>query len=230
MTAVTATLAVHVAAGVVALAAGYVALYAEKGARLHVRGGTVFAYAMTVMGLTASVVAAARSITGSIIGGLVAAYFAVTGVTALRPQTPRSRRVDAALMLVALAAGLTMIASGAETLAAGRWARNGVPVPMTLFLGTVTLLSAASDVRVLRAGPPAGAARLTRHLLRMCFALWIAAGSFFLGQADEFPEALRVPALLALPVLAPLVAMAYWTWRLRARRRARGAVRVAGAV
>ena len=67
-----------------------------------------------------------------------------------------------------------------------------------------------------------GARRLARHLWRMCFALFIAAASFFLGQADEFPEPLRIPALLALPVLAVLLAMLYWLWRVRIRRTYRG--------
>ena len=40
--------------------------------------------------------------------------------------------------------------------------------------------------------------------------------SFFIGQADEFPEALRIMPLLALPVLAVLVTMLDWAL---ARRR-----------
>jgi hypothetical protein len=60
-----------------------------------------------------------------------------------------------------------------------------------------------------------GAARLRRHLWRMCVALFIASGSFFLGQADEFPRALRITPLLALPVLAVLATMIYWLRRLR---------------
>ena len=53
----------------------------------------------------------------------------------------------------------------------------------------------------------------------MCFALFIAASSFFMGEAHTFPEALRQPALLAVPVLLPLLAMPYWIWRLRSRKR-----------
>ena len=41
-------------------------------------------------------------------------------------------------------------------------------------------------------------------------ALWIATSSFFLGQAGVFPEAVRKPALLAVPVLMVLVAVLYW--------------------
>ena|SRR5688500_9577578 len=96
---------------------------------------------------------------------------------------------------------------------------------MVLLFAIVALSSGASDVRVARSGPLRGASRLARHLWRMCFALWIAAGSFFLGQADKLPEVLRIPALLAVPVLIPLVAMVYWLWRVRNRQTFRGIVR-----
>ena len=56
----------------------------------------------------------------------------------------------------------------------------------------------------------------------MCFALYIASASFFLGQADKLPEAVRHPALLAFPVLAVVVTMFYWLWRVRIRRSLRG--------
>ena len=56
----------------------------------------------------------------------------------------------------------------------------------------------------------------------MTFSLFIATGSFFLGQADELPAALRIwPALWAL-ALAPLPLLLYWMWRVRLRRSLRG--------
>ncbi len=45
--------------------------------------------------------------------------------------------------------------------------------------------------------------------------MWIATSSFFLGQAKVFPEAIRNPALLAVPVLLVLVAVVYWFVRVR---------------
>jgi len=59
----------------------------------------------------------------------------------------------------------------------------------------------------------------------MCFSLWIAAASFFLGQADEFPEQLRVPALLAIPVVTPLLAILYFVWKLKIKGFLRALVR-----
>ena len=58
------------------------------------------------------------------------------------------------------------------------------------------------------------AQRIARHLWRMCLALWIATASFFLGQSDEFPEALRIMPLLCTPVLLVMLFMIYWLVRV----------------
>lgn len=87
--------------------------------------------------------------------------------------------------------------------------------------GVVGLMAAAGDVRMIRAGGVQGPRRLRRHLWRMCFALYIASASFFLGQADEFPEGIRIPALLAIPAFLPLLAMVFWLRRVRVRPSAR---------
>lgn len=97
--------------------------------------------------------------------------------------------------------------------------------PFVMF-GVAGLLASVGDVRMLRTGPLRGAFRLARHLWRMCFALFIAAISFFIGQAQVFPEPIRNRALLALPVLAVLVTMFYWLWRVRVKRSLRGIVGV----
>ncbi|MGQ0646223.1 MAG: hypothetical protein ACT4P7_01560 [Gemmatimonadaceae bacterium] len=58
----------------------------------------------------------------------------------------------------------------------------------------------------------------------MCFGLFIASGSFFLGQMKCLPEPLQIlPLLLALGV-APLVVLLYWMWRVRLRQRLQGMI------
>jgi hypothetical protein len=49
---------------------------------------------------------------------------------------------------------------------------------------------------------------------RIGLALWIATASFFLGQSDEFPEALRIMPLLCTPVLLVSLLMFYWLARV----------------
>jgi hypothetical protein len=68
---------------------------------------------------------------------------------------------------------------------------------------------------MMRAGGLQGAQRITRHLWRMCFSLFIASGSFFLGQAKVIPKPIRILPLLAIPALLPLVLLFYWLVRVR---------------
>jgi hypothetical protein len=92
---------------------------------------------------------------------------------------------------------------------------------MLFFMATVMALAAVGDVRTLRSGILPAASRLARHLWRMCFALFIAAGSFFSIRdrvAKIFPEPFTAPFMRALPVLFIFFAMFYWLWRVRVKR------------
>jgi hypothetical protein len=132
-------------------------------------------------------------------------------------------------MAVALAIAVTNITLGLASSLSGARTRDGVPVPMYFIFGAIALAAGLADVRVLRQGGLRGARRLARHLWRMCFALFIATGSFFLGQAHLIPKPFRIYGLLAIPALAPLAAMFYWLWRVRVRRSLRGIVLRVGA-
>lgn len=215
---------VHVVGGGLALVSGFVALYAAKGARTHRASGTLFVYAMLVMSLTGAAIAAVQGGEGSVIAGVTTAYLVVTALTTMRTPAGWTRRTDVGLMVLALVVGSTSLALGVATVASPTGTRDGLP-PFPFFMfGIVGLLGAAGDLRVLRAGTPRGTARLRRHLWRMCWALWIATSSFFLGQAKVFPAAIRKPPLLAIPVLLVLVTMLWWLWRTRSRRRAAAVV------
>jgi hypothetical protein len=86
------------------------------------------------------------------------------------------------------------------------------------------LLAAYGDIRVMRSGPLRGGARLSRHLWRMCFALFIAAGSFFSVRsrvASILPEPFASGPMRALPIVLLFGAMFYWMWRVRSPRQHR---------
>jgi nitrate/nitrite transporter NarK len=94
---------------------------------------------------------------------------------------------------------------------------------MSLIIAAVLAMAATGDVRVMRLGMPRGAPRLSRHLWRMCFALFIAAGSFFSLEervAKILPGPFTSGPMRALPILLLFAAMFYWLWRLRGRRAA----------
>jgi hypothetical protein len=68
---------------------------------------------------------------------------------------------------------------------------------------------------------PLGAQHDMRHLWRMCFALFIAAGSFFSIRervAKVLPEPFTTLPMRVFPIALVFAAMFYWLWRVRTRR------------
>ena len=216
-------LPVHIVAGGLAIVVGAVALSAAKGAWLHRKSGAVFVAAMLTMGLSGSALALGDGLNPNALGGFMSAYLVVTAWATVRPPSVGARQLAVGAMLVALALGLLDLALG--IVAVGRPHRTlaGVPAPAFFIFAIVGLLAAIGDLRVIRAGTGAlrGAARLRRHLWRMCFALFIAAGSFFSIRsrvARILPEPFLGPGMRVLPIILPLLLMAYWLWRVRAGR------------
>jgi hypothetical protein len=218
---------VHIVAGGLGLLAGYTALYSAKGAALHRRSGLLFVYAMLTMCVAGTTIAALRNVAPAlnIPAALLTSYLIITSLITVRPAPARSRGLDVALMAIALVVGLTCLAFGFEAVASpdGK-GRNGMPAFPYFMFGVVGTLAAALDLKMMRGPVLKGASRLARHLWRMSFALFIAALSFFIGQAQVFPRPIRIMPMLALPVLAVLLTMLYWLWRVRVRRSLRGIV------
>ena len=203
---------IHIAAGGLALVLGALALFVKKGGTVHRRSGLMFVYAMLVMGTTAAIL-------GNV-GGLMAVYFVVTALTTVRPVSPWTRRINVAALALAVGLALLDLLGGLKAFNSPRGVLNGVPFAMLFFIATIMILAAAGDVRIMRFGMPRGGPRLARHLWRMCFALFIAAGSFFSIRervAKILPEPFTTGPMRTLPILLIFGAMFYWLWRVRRR-------------
>lgn len=226
-------LPIHIAAGGLAVVLGAVALIVKKGGAVHRRSGLLFVYAMLVMGFSASLLGFLKSPTdGNVFIGLMTAYFVGTALTAVRPVSPWTRMIDGVALTVVAGLALGTLVSGVKAFNNPGLSPGGVPFRtigvMSFVLATVMTLAAAGDVRILRSGPPRGGRRLARHLWRMCFALFMAAGSFFSIRervAKILPEPFTTGPMRALPILLLFGAMFYWLWRVRGRRALPVAVR-----
>jgi hypothetical protein len=207
-------LPLHIAAGSVAIVAGFVAIVALKGARLHRKSGMVFVYAMLVLSLTGAIIAALKGGRISAAQGVLTFYLVTTALLTVRHRVRQSPWIDTGAMLLALTVGLYEASLAFEALNSPKRSLDGVPVGMIFLFATVGLSAALGDVRMLLGRRLEGAPRIARHLWRMCFALFIASGSFFLGQAKVIPTPIRIYPLLAIPALLPLVLMLYWLARL----------------
>jgi len=210
-------LGVHVAGGAIGILSGFAAAAAPKGGQVHRIAGRVFAVSMLTMGLSGAFIAAVTWVPTSVAMGTFASYLVLTGVLTLLPATTWNRRTTMSLAIVAVALAITLCLFGVLALRSATGALDGLPAPMAFLFAIVALLAGMSDVRVARSPAPTGRRRLARHLWRMNFALFIAAASFFLGQAHVLPLVLRTPWVLAPPVLFPMLALAYWLWRTRAQ-------------
>lgn len=210
---VPAILQLHILGGVLALVFGYVALFSTKGATLHRKTGLLFVFAMVTLSLSGALVAFLGSEPISVVAGLLTFYFVTTALLTVRRRSEGRQWIDTAAMVFALAVAIAGFKTGFGSLGSGR------PETAAMFVfGSVGLLAAGGDLRVIRAGGIQGRRRIARHLWRMCFAMWVGAASFFWGPPGRVPEVIYIPALLPIPVLTPIAVMLYWLWRIRSEK------------
>jgi len=200
-------LPLHITAGVVGLASGAVALYARKGGVLHRKSGKVFVYATLAMSISGATIAALKSQTINVVAGLLTFYLVTTALLTVRD---RPRWLDVCATVFGLGLALFSLGSGF----AGAPSAGGF-----IFFGAVALLAVYGDLRLMRAGGIQGIHRIARHLWRMCFAMFVLTGSFFLGQSQVFPEPIRIVPLLATPVFLVIFLMIYWLVRVKIQQR-----------
>jgi hypothetical protein len=204
-------MAFHIAAGTAGVVSGALALVFRKGSRRHRAAGLVFAVSMLAMSASGAYVAGfVRPSRLNVIAGLLTFYLVATGWSAVRRTPGKPDGWDVAGLLLALGVGTTGLAFATGAASRGSTA---TAVACAIF-GSVALLFAAFDVRMLLRGGVSGAQRIGRHLWRMGLALWIAVASLFLGQARVFPAALREAHVLPVPVVVVAAVVLFWLCRV----------------
>jgi uncharacterized membrane protein len=218
----------HICAGVTGFLSGAAAMSFRKGSRWHRVTGNVFVVSMLSLGASGAYLAFMKQQASNVFGGLLTFYLVATAWLTAWRRDGKTRIFDWASFPVPLAIGAALAIYGLGAASSQTGSKDGVPAGMYFFLGSVALLSAAGDVRMLMRGGIFGAHRIARHLWRMCFALFIAAGSFLLGPANRplrllaavglgqeiFRTSLRKEVLLLLTVL-PLMLLVFWMVRVR---------------
>jgi len=207
-------LVLHIAGGMIGLLSGYVAMIYRKGSRGHRISGDVFVVSMLIVGACASSLALMKHQSNNFFGGLITFYLITTAWLTGRQRECKISLFDWGAMAFAFVLGSSMLTL-AVLVARGLLGKQpGVPLGMYFFMPSIVMIAAAGDLRMLMRGEISGTARLARHLWRMCFAWFIATGSFFLGQQQVIPPALRKQALLVPLAIMPLVLLIYWLMRL----------------
>jgi Predicted membrane protein (DUF2306) len=207
-------LALHISAGIIGLLSGAAAIAFRKGSERHRAAGNVFVVSMLIMGLCASYLAVLKHQMNNVFGGLLTFYMVATAWSTARRRANETGALDWVAPVVAIAVGASLLTLGLLVVNGKAAPQEGVPIGMYFFMGSVPLLAAVGDVRMLVRGGISGRPRLIRHLWRMCFGLFIATGSFFLGQQQVFPEPIRKQYLLAPLAILPFPLMIFWLLRV----------------
>jgi len=146
--------------------------------------------------------------------GILTFYLVATAWWAARRRDGETGVFDWVGLLVAVSVGAALVISGLEAAYGQTNLNHDFPIAPYFTFGSVALLSAAGDVRVLSHGGVSGAKRIVRHLWRVSIAFFIAAASFFLGQQKVMPTYMRGSKLLLVPPLLILIVLIYWLCRV----------------
>jgi len=206
----------HISMGLVGILSGAAALTFRKGSRAHEMVGHVFFVSMLIMASMGATLAMTYSPNrGNVMGGGLTFYMVATAWATVRRKPGEVGRMEIALALLGAAVAGAGYTFGTMAALSPTNTLDRYPPPLYFVFGSVALLLAAFDVRMIARGGVAGAARLTRHLLRMCLAMFMATASLFLGQPKVFPMAVRHSGLLPVPVVLVVVALVYSLIRIR---------------
>jgi hypothetical protein len=225
-------LMLHITGGMIGMLSGTAAMIFRKGFRAHIFAGRVFVGSMLTMGVCAAWLAILKHDPNNISGGILTVYLITTAWLTARRGDGETSRFDWAALLIPLAIGILGWMNGIDAIRGGTGEKYGVPAGMHIFLGSVCLLATAGDLRMLLNGGVSGARRTGRHLWRMCFGLFIAAGSFFMGPGNRplrlltsmriarfLPPAFFTMSVYMILTILPLVLLICWALRVRFSKR-----------
>ncbi len=209
-------LILHITGGILGILSGFVAAVLSKGSRRHAIAGQVFVIAMLVMSSCGTFLAVVKSQPGNVLGGVVTFYMVTTAwMTARRPEKSPLSLFDWSALLYVLTLEAVFLTFAVKALRSPTGLMWGYPPVLYFIWAGVALLCLVGDVRMLARGGIFGVQRVARHLWRMCFAFFIASGSFFLGQQKVMPAFMRGSPLLFVPAFLPLALLIFWMIRVQ---------------
>ena len=214
-----AILLLHICGGTLGMLSGFVAVFLRKGSRRHGVAGNVFVVSMLILSATGTYLAFLKSEPDNVIGGALTGYLVATAWMTARSRDGETSLFDWGAFLLASAIGAVVITYGIEAANSPRGLKDGDSAGSYFFLGSIPLLAAAGDLRMLMRGISARQ-RVARHLWRMCFALFVASVSIFSARAHLFPVLLRKTGVLSVLSFLPLGLLVFWMFRVRFAKRA----------
>jgi uncharacterized membrane protein len=213
-------LLLHISAATVGLLSGFMAMAFRKGSGLHAAAGTVFFVSLlTASGAGACLAAFVHSNSANLMGSTLTFYLVATAWAAAKRRDGKTGIFDLGALLFALAIGAAGVTWGLEAASGQSGVKDRYPAAFYFVFGSIALLLASSDIRMVVRGGVFGAKRIARHLWRMGLALLFALLSFYPGQGRMFPKWLRETNLLYVPAVLVMGATLFWLYRVSVRKR-----------
>lgn len=202
----------HIAGGTFGILSGIVAIAAQKGSPVHRAAGKVFFGSMFIAYAIGAGVAPFLE-TGqrpNFVAGVLSLYLLVTAWQTVRISRIAPGAFEYAGLMISLgitALGLLFMYMGANS---PTGTIDGSPPQAFILFAIAGLFAASGDLHLILSKGLTGAARIARHLWRMCFSFFIATTSLFLGQPQVFPDWFSHSIAPVLLSFAPLLALLIW--------------------
>lgn len=212
--------AVHIAAGTIAILSGLLSFFPKKGSSGHMFFGLIFFYCMLVMAGIASILAAFYS--GEPINfiiGLFTSYLVFTARNTIRNRSGKVlliEKITSAIAFVLFSGFVYLLYNAIQS---GKEIIDGVYIQAFYVFTVLSFLAFILDVKVIFTKGIKGKQRIVRHLWRMSLALFIATTSVVYGQPQVFPEIINSSGLLDVVVLLIVVSLIFWILKVYLGRR-----------
>src|SRR5713226_949475 len=178
----------HICTGTLGLLSGAAAMFFLKGSRRHRLTGSVFVISMLSLSASGAYLGFIKHQMLNSLMGVLTFYLVATAWLTARRRDGEAGIFDLGALMVSLAVGAGLVTYGLEAANSQTGLKDGYPAGAYFIFGSLALLFAAGDVRMLVRGGVFGAHRIARHLWRMCFALFIARRILIPGTATSIPR------------------------------------------
>jgi hypothetical protein len=204
----------HIIFGAIGLFTGFAALASKKGSPSHVLVGKIYVGSMLLMATTGFYYALIQSVHITMLAASLTLYLVVTSWLNVKKVSNRTVVSFSSLLAGFLVAGyavrLSWRASIGLTDSLGKYV---LPAEPYYIFTMVALTAFCLDIRQMLVPHLRSDQRITQHLWRMCFTLYVACSSFFQGQQQVFPGSWQGSHWLALPGSLVLLVMFFWLFK-----------------
>ncbi|WP_448546432.1 hypothetical protein [Thalassotalea fusca] len=187
----------HIFAGALVLLSGIGALLSGKGSKIHRNTGNAFFITFILMAGSATYLADDPVI------AIASIYFVSTAWVTIRRPEKKSGKFE-------IIAFFTITIVCARYFYVATTSPAGFMTTMYYLFGSIALLAAMLDLKLIIQKGISGAHRIARHLWRMCYALLGAVLSLVANTSGKWPEFIDEN----LPIFLVIVVMLYWLFRL----------------